>query len=164
MQHIATWNLASMSRELIIKLLDRESVDQAFPLACLSASGLSLEEWRRFATGSAGALGASHGVLSIQNRSGVIQGLCSYRFETSLRHGKVCVAEDLVALDLMDDTCVADALLRALEDLARRGGAAALRLNLPGQSPSGDRLIARLRGRGHRWESVGLVKELGAVS
>ena len=164
MQHIATWNLASMSRELIIKLLDRESVDQAFPLACLSASGLSLEEWRRFATGPAGALGASHGVLSIQNRSGVIQGLCSYRFEASLRHGRVCVAEDVVALDLMDDTCVADALLRALEDLARRGGATALRLNLPGQSPAGDRLIARLRGRGHRWESVGLVKELGAVS
>ena len=164
MQHIATWNLASMSRELIIKLLDRESVDQAFPLACLSASGLSLVEWRRFATGSAGALGASQGVLSIQNRSGVIQGLCSYRFEASLRHGRVCVAEDVVALDLMDDTCVADALLRALEDLARRGGAAALRLNLPGQSPAGDRLIARLRGRGHRWESVGLVKELGAVS
>ena len=164
MQHIATWNLAGMSRELIIKLLDRESVDQAFPLACLSASGLSLEEWRRFATGSAGALGASHGVLSIQNRSGVIQGLCSYQFEASLRHGRVCVAEDVVALDLMDDTCVADALLRALEDLARRGGAAALRLNLPGQSPAGDRLIARLRGRGHRWESVGLVKELGAVS
>jgi len=164
MQHIATWNLAGMSRELIIKLLDRESVDQAFPLACLSASGLSLEEWRRFATGPAGALGASHGVLSIQNRSGVIQGLCSYRFEASLRHGRVCVAEDLVALDLMDDTCVADALLRALEDLARRGGATALRLNLPGQSPAGDRLIARLRGRGHRWESVGLVKELGAVS
>jgi hypothetical protein len=164
MQHIATWNLASMSRELIIKPLDRESVDRAFPLACLSASGLSLEKWRGFAIGSAGALGASHGVLSIQNRSGVIQGLCSYRFETSLRHGRVCVAEDLVALDLMDDTCVADALLRALEDLARRGGAAALRLNLPGQSPAGDRLIARLRGRGHRWESVGLVKELGAVS
>ena len=88
MQHIATWNLASMSRELIIKLLDRESVDQAFPLACLSASGISLEEWRRFATGSPGALGAAHGVLSIQNRSGVIQGLCSYRFEASLRHGK----------------------------------------------------------------------------
>jgi hypothetical protein len=152
-----------MPRQFIVKLLDRDSADQAYALARLSASGLGLDEWRRFVAGGAFLPRTGGGVLAIQNRSGVIQGLCSYRFEQSLGRGKVCMADNLIALDLFDNACVAAALLQALEDLARRDGASALRLDLAGGSPAVDRLIARLCERGHRPETIGLVKELGVA-
>jgi hypothetical protein len=150
-----------MPRQFIAKLLDRDSADRAYTLAQLSASELGLEEWRRFVANGAGTPASEGGVLAIQNRSGIMQGLCSYRFEESLGRGKVCSVENLVALDLLDNACVASALLQALEDLARRGGASALRLDLVGKSPAGDRLIARLHDRGHRQEAIRLVKDLG---
>jgi len=152
-----------MPRQFIAKLLDRGSADQAYALARLSASGLGLDEWRRFVASGAGTPGAEGGVLAIQNRAGVIQGLCSYRFEQSLGRGKVCAADNLIALDLLDNACVAAALLQALEELARRSGASTLRLDLAGGTPAADRLIARLRERGHRPETIGLVKELGVA-
>ena len=151
-----------MPRQFIAKRLEPSSADSAYALARLSASGLGLDAWRRFVASSAGTPGVEGGVLAIQNRSGVIQGLCSYRFEESLGRGKVCTADNLIALDLLDNACVAAALLQALEDLARRGGASALRLELAGGFPAADRLIARLRERGHRQETIGLVKDLGA--
>ena len=73
-----------MPRQFIAKLLDRGSADQAYALARLSASGLGLDEWRRFVARGAGTPGVEGGVLAIQNRSGIIQGLCSYRFEETL--------------------------------------------------------------------------------
>ena len=76
--------------------------------------------------------------------------------------GKVCAADNLIALDLLDNACVAAALLQALEDLARRGGASALRLDLVGGSPAADRLIARLRDRGYL-VAIGLIKDLCAA-
>jgi hypothetical protein len=152
-----------MPRQFIAKLLDRGSADQAYALARLSTSSLGLDEWRRFVAGGVFPPGAKGGVLAIQNLSGIIQGLCSYRFEQSLGRGKVCMADNLIALDLLDNACVAAALLQALEDLARRSGASALRLDLAGGSPAADRLIARLRERGHRPETIGLIKELGAA-
>jgi hypothetical protein len=152
-----------MPRQFIAKLLDPGSADQAFALARLSASHLGLDEWRRFVASGAGRPRIVGGVLAIQNRSGVIQGLCSYHFEQSLARGKVCTADNLIALDLLDNACVAAALLQALEDLARRGGASALRLNLAGGSPAADRLIAQLHNRGHRQEAIRLSKDLGAA-
>jgi hypothetical protein len=149
-----------MPRQLIAKCLDRESADQAFALARNAAFGLSLEDWHRFLDERAAGASGEGGVLAIQNRLGIIQGLCSYRFDPVLGRGKVCTAEIIVALDLVDTAPVATALLQALEDLARRKGAEALRLTLPQGSPTTDRLIARLTQRGHRVDAIGLVKDL----
>ncbi len=94
-------------------------------------------------------------MLAIQNRLGTIQGLCAYRMEWQLGQGSLCSADALVALDLADPAAVAAALVRALEDLARRHGAAALRIRLPHAAPTTDRLISRLAERGHAWRRSG---------
>src|SRR3954471_14865778 len=123
-----------MPRQFIAKRLDRASADQAYPLARHSAGDLGLDEWRNFVASGSEVPAVAGGVLAIQNRSGIIHGLCSSRFEQSLGRGIVCSADNLIALDLLDNACVAAALLQALEDLARRGGASALRLDLAGGS------------------------------
>lgn len=148
-----------MPRQYIARNLDRASADQAFALARNVFFGLSLEEWRRFLEERDAAHG---GVLAIQNRVGTLQGLCSYRFDPMLGKGRVCTAEILVALDLVDSAPVATALLQALEEMARRRGASALRVSLPQGASTTDRLVARLVQKGHRVDAIGLVKDLRA--
>jgi hypothetical protein len=149
-----------MSRQFIAKSLDRGSADQAFALARNAAFGLSLAEWRRFLEESARGRSGEGGILAVQNRLGIIQGLCRYRFEPTLGRGSVCSAEILVALDLVDEAPVAVALIQALEDLARRKSASALRLSLAQAAPATDRLSQRLHDRGYHSESIGLIKDL----
>jgi hypothetical protein len=162
MQQIAAREHCAVPRQFIIKSLDRSSADQAFALARNAAFGLRLEEWRHFLEESAGRHPGDGGVLAVQNRVGTIQGLCRYHFEPALGRGKVCSAEILVALDLVDEAPVAVALIQALEDLARRKSATALRLRLAQDSPPTQRLIAHLVQTGHRVDAVGLIKDLGA--
>jgi hypothetical protein len=145
-----------MSRQFIVKSLDRESAEQSYALARNAVSGVSLEEWRRFLEERAGAAAGEGGVLAM----GIIQGICSYRFDPALGLGKVCAAEVLVTLDLVDTAPVAAALLQALEDLARRKGAAAMRVSLPQDAPTTGRLVVRLVERGHHVDAIGLVKDL----
>ena len=149
-----------MSRQFIAKSLDRESAEQSYALARNAVSGVSLAEWRRFLEERAGAAAGEGGVLAIQNRLGIIQGICTYRFDPALGLGKVCAAEVLVTLDLVDTAPVAAALLQALEDLARRKGAAAMRVSLPQDAPTTGRLVVRLVERGHLVDAIGLVKDL----
>ena len=149
-----------MSRQFIAKPLDCESADQSYALARNAAFGVSLEDWRRFLEERAGTSAGDGGVLAIQNRMGIIQGICSYRFDPALGLGKVCAAEVLVTLDLVDTAPVAAALLQALEDLARRKGAAAMRVILPQGAPMTERLVVRLLERGHQVDAIGLVKDL----
>ena len=149
-----------MSRQFIAKSLDRESAEQSYALARNAVSGVSLAEWRRFLEERAGAAAGEGGVLAIQNRLGIIQGICTYRFDPALGLGKVCAAEVLVTLDLVDTAPVAAALLQALEDLARRKGAAAMRVSLPQDAPTTGRLVVRLVERGHHVDAIGLVKDL----
>jgi GNAT superfamily N-acetyltransferase len=153
-----------MTRQFIAKSLDGATADEAYALARLAAMNLSLDAWRGFVEERSAPSAVEGGVLAIQNRLGIIQGLCSYRFESGLGLGRICSADNLIAMDLMDSAAVAAALLQALEDLARRRGAAAMRLNLAHGAPATERLMARLGEKGHRPEAIGLIKNLHEVS
>ena len=99
-------------------------------------------------------------MLSVENCIAAIQGQCSYRIELSFAHGAICSVDYLVALDLVDSAAVTAALLEALENMARRQDAAALRLDLPHGTRATEQLLRRLCDRGHRIERIRLLKEL----
>ena len=151
-----------MARQFIAKSLVPEFVDQAFAVARSTDYGLTLDRWRAYALGLIEGSPGRSGVLSIENRAGTIQALCSYRIEQSLRGGQICSVDHLVALDLVDSTAVTAALLKALEALARRQSAAALRLDLPYGTAMTEILLRQSRSTGHRIDRIRLLKPLGA--
>ncbi len=152
-----------MARQFITKSLASESVDKAFAVARSADFTLTLDQWRSYARGLIERGTAICGVLSLENRAGTIQGLCSYRVESSLGHGAICSVDYLVALDLVDNAVVTAALLKALEELARRNGAAALRLDLPYGTPATEQLLGCLGKNGHRIDRIRLLKQLAAA-
>ncbi len=149
-----------MAREFIVKSMRPEAVDKAFAVARMGVSGLSLQQWRRYATGLIRRRAAESGLLSVENRAGTIQGLCGYRTNATPGNEAICSVEFLVALDLVDGETVTTVLLKALEELARRQGAMALRLDLPYGTAATGQLLHRLDKSGHHIERIGLLKPL----
>jgi hypothetical protein len=152
----------AVARQFIAKSLGPESVDKAFAVVRSADFTLTLDQWRDYALGLIKCAVPTSGVLSIENRAGTIQGLCSYRTESSLGHSTICSVDYLVALDLVDEAPVLAALLKALENMARRQGATALRLDLPDGARTTEQLLQRLCESGHRIERIRLLKELRA--
>jgi hypothetical protein len=149
-----------VARQLIVNSLRLESVDKAFAVARSADVTLTLDQWRDYALGLIKYGMPTSGVLSIENRAGTIQGLCGYRTESSLRCRVICSVDYLVVLDLINEAAVMAALLVALEDMARRQGAVALRLELLHGARTTERLLQRLCKTGHRIERIRLLKEL----
>jgi hypothetical protein len=150
----------AVARQFIAKSLGPESVDKAFAVVRSADFTLTLDQWRDYALGLIKRAVPTSGVLSIENRAGTIQGLCGYRTESSLGHSAICSVDYLVALDLVDEAPVLAALLKALENMARRQGATALRLDLPDGARTTEQLLQRLCESGHRIEWIRLLKEL----
>ncbi|MCG5243856.1 hypothetical protein ACIU1J_12940 [Azospirillum doebereinerae] len=159
----------------IAKPLGRRQIDQAYPLVCVAAPGLAVEQWRAFAAavldigGEAGGAPAPRtGIMTVQNARGYLHGLFSYAIEEHLRHGRVMTVDNFVVLDLFDVPGVAGTLLDAMDGLARGLGCAAIHTALPERGISDrttDNRIADcfIRG-GHRRETVLLCKNLDGVN
>ena len=149
-----------MARQFIVKSLRPGSVDKAFAVARSADFGLTLDQWRDYALGLIKNDTTTSGVLTMESRAGTIQGLCGYRTESSLGRVTICSVEYLVVLDLIDEATVTAALLTVLENMARRQGTAALRIDLPHGARTTGRLLQRLCKTGHQIERIRLLKVL----
>jgi len=172
-----------MDDSFIAKPLGRRQIDQAYPLLCVIAPGLAVEQWRAFAaavlapngdtTGHAngeagGAPLRRTGIMTVQNARGYLHGLFSYAIEQHLRHGRVMSVENFVVLDLFDVPGVTGTLLRAMDGLARGLGCAAIHTTLPeryildglANNPIADCFL----GEGHRRETIRMCKSLDGVN
>lgn len=173
---------AEMDDGFIAKPLGRRQIDQAYPLVCAMAPGLGIDRWRAFAAavldsatleGSGeGRPPASRGIMTVQNAQGYLHGLFSYTAEPHLLHGRTLCVDNFVVLDLFDVAGVAEALLRAMEGLARRLGCAAIHTTLPDrfarpESLEGSRrdpIPDCFRTEGHRRETIRFCKDLAVVN
>ncbi|CAO3351868.1 hypothetical protein [Azospirillum melinis] len=183
---------AEMDDGFIAKPLGRRQIDQAYPLVCAMAPGLGVDQWRAFAAavldsatlgdsaeGAAGdgAAGkgrppASRGIMTVQNTQGYLHGLFSYTAEPHLLHGRTLCVDNFVVLDLFDVAGVAEALLQAMEGLARRLGCAAIHTTLPDRFARSDSLQGSgrdpipdcFRIEGHRQETIRFCKDLAVVN
>lgn len=157
---------AVMPDRLVAQLLDSSRADQAFPVA-QAATGVSLERWRAFVAAqtakSDGADGVG-GILMAQDERGYIVGLCSFHRVEDMQRGPSLAVDNLIAVDLLDGSRVAEFLLINLETVARSRGLQAVQINLPRSafaiSPGRDGLVQSLCDRGHAIDSLRLVKTL----
>jgi hypothetical protein len=118
-------------RNLTVKQLTADRLQQAYPLLQSRDPGLSLEDWLSYAQSlmappCAGNHPAESGVLSVENEQGYIAALFTYRCHRDLKHGRLLMAENFVALDFLDPAACARALGEALEHLAGQLGCSAV--------------------------------------
>ena len=149
-----------MPRQLRLRVLKAWEVDQAYPLVLSCGTGFSLQGWRRYAGSLIKRGPARCGVLAVANQRGTIQGICSYRMQRAPEGGWHCAVELIIALDLIDESEVAAALLEGIELLARQQGASALSVNLPYASQLAPALLSRLGDGGLHAHQVQLLKPL----
>lgn len=156
-----------MKRRFIARSLMPHRVDEAFPLARAAVPGLTLDRWRCFTRGamaSAGQLTRPE-VLLVENDHGYIQGFCTYHLLQDIRHGIVMTVDHLAMIDLIDAAGVMEALLAALEALARQADCRRIHLNVPQPEPGGvvrSALCERLRAAGHTIDAWRMTKPLDA--
>jgi len=149
-----------MAHFFVAKPLTAESVDRAFTLAQAAVKGLELDQWRRFARMCMSQGPTRGGIFIVENRARTILGLATYRIEPALGFKSVCSVENFVTFDLLDNKAVAKTLVRALESLARRQGASAIRIaHTHGLSALGAP-IDPLRDAGHCLDSILSFKRL----
>jgi len=149
-----------VAQQFIVKSLKTESVDKAFAVVRSADFGLTLDQWRDYALGLIKGDTTTGGILTLENRAGIIQGLCCYHTESSPGHAKICAVGHLVVLDLIDETSVTMVLLTVLEGMLRREGIAALRIDLPHDARTTEQLLRRLCKIGYRIERIRLLKVL----
>lgn len=157
-----------MEDGFIAKPLGRRQIDQAFPLVRAIAPELLVERWREFAAGAIASAGAPSGIMTIQNVRGYIHGLFSYSAEDHLRHGRVLAVENFVVLDLFDVAGATEALLRAMDAVARALGCTAIHTTLPDAYASmpnhGGSVLNVFRHEGHAVETLRLCKPLDGAN
>lgn len=151
-----------MDHGFIAKPLARRQIDQAFPLIRTVLPALDVDRWRAFAsalTGLPEAPAAPCGIMTAQNGHGYIHGLFSYATGAHLSHGRLLSVENFIVLDLIDVSGAADALLRAMESVARLLGCGAIHTCLPAHMASqpGARagMLDHFRAAGHTVEAHG---------
>jgi hypothetical protein len=154
-------------RELSTRPLTPDRIAQAFPLIQASLPGVTAKEWCDFAAALISPdPQAPGGLLSVVSEQGYIAGLCSYRIERDLVHGRTLCAEHFLAFGLFDREAVAQTLAARLEALARERHCRAVHINLPpgGAWPlqTSGGLAGLLQAQGHRVESLRLCKRLSA--
>lgn len=136
-----------------VAALPRECIAQAYPLVQNALPGLRLGDWTDYAcdliAGNRG--GAPSGILAAEQRPGWLAGLCAYRGQRDLAHGRILSIEHFIVLSLFDERRIAAALGAAIEATARRHGCAAVHTQLP--DAADDVALNALRGLGHRAES-----------
>lgn len=151
-------------RSFSLRHLDSDRVFLAYPLVRSAMPDVTLDNWSAFAAAFVDRSNAlPHGkILTVENESGVIIGLASYRHLPDLRHGWILLVDHLFAFELLDRRHVAELIVDALEAEADRLGCRAIHLALAvvdgKQRPAW--LVALLQTRGHHVASMSLCKRL----
>ena len=152
-------------RELRTEPLSGDRIGQAYPLIQASLPQVPLGAWTAFARAMmmiAQAEQADTGIITVLSEQDYIAGLCSYRIEPDLVHGRSLTAEPFLAIDMFHRMAVVHALADAIEAIARERRCDAIHTTLPDKRGGrGHRGLAfDLTDRGHQVESVRLCKIL----
>jgi len=149
-------------RELRTRPLGPDHIGQAYPLVQASLPQVPLAAWTAFAQAmilQEQQLDA--GIVTVLTEQGYIAGLCSYRIEPDLVHGRSLTAEPFLAIDMFDRMAVVHALADAIEAIARNRRCEAIHTTLPEKHRRADGGLAfDLSDRGHQVEALRLCKIL----
>lgn len=107
--------------------LEREQLDEGWPLVRTGAPELALSEWLAFAER---VLDEGGGVLGVRAADGSLHGLATYRIEEWLRGGRTLRVDNIVTFELNRDAPARRTLLAALERVARAFGCVSLAVSM----------------------------------
>jgi len=121
-----------MSRTFIAEPLRLSEIDLAFPIVRAAAPDIEWSEWTILAESLIQAEEPKQmGIIGLKDAGGYFCGLFTYATMDTLSSGRVLMAENLIAQELIGSGCTEKRLLQAAEDLAKRLRCQSVRANLP---------------------------------
>ena len=134
-----------------VRILAEGELRLAVPLVQLLYPSLSEAEWVAYASAKPPPKPSpARQVLVASNPGGYLHGLCTLTDGFDLRCGRTLDVDDLVVANFLDTRSVAQTLLAGIEDIARRGGYHAVRVNLAdGNMPHRQAVADALNSVGH---------------
>lgn len=121
-----------MSRTFIVEPLRQHEIDLVYPIIRAAAPEIGREEWMARATPLVRADEAKQrGIIGLKEGNGYFCGLFTYLTMDTLSNGRILLAENLIAQELIGSGSTEKQLLRATEDLAKKLQCQFMRASLP---------------------------------
>ena len=115
-----------------IEVLTPPLVMEVYPLVRQIVPQLSLEGWRRYASGVLRDRSGKRGIVLLRRGGQRFPcGMCAFRLDQDLRQGRMLTAEHCVVMTSFGAREAFDALVQGVHDLAVDKGCAAVRWMLP---------------------------------
>lgn len=154
-----------MGRPLSVRTLNVKQIGQAFPLVRAIVPELTLENWLSYAQAITNPDGSERGgVVAAQDEHGYIFGLFCYKLQHDICHGRTLMVENMVALDMVDRHGAMEALMGALERIARQKRCQYVHIALPYKAIGQSSFLRPLRDAGHEIEGIRLCKPVHETS
>ncbi len=121
-----------MEKLLSPRLLDRERIDQAFPLVRNLVPKLTLERWTRFARPQIVSRSSKwpRGLMTIQKTTGDILGLFGFEVRSTLNEGRELRLDNVLVPDIPGRDLIWISMIEAAEQVARVDGCFAIRAEI----------------------------------
>ena len=121
-----------MSEPLAARLLDRDSIDRAYPLIRNIAAAITLDRWGRFARPLVSSRSGARprGLMTIQNMAGYILGLFGFEVRDDLHVNRTLCVENIVIADIPGRDAIWNVVQEAAEQLATLHDCKAIRASL----------------------------------
>ena len=155
-----------MSFSLAPRLLDQNTIDQAYPLVRNLANGITLDRWGRFARPFVSTRSSPwpRGLMTIQNEAGYILALFGFEVRDDLYENRTLCIENIVIASIPGRDTIWAAMVNAAEQLATMHGCHAIRAGLTDDLDPHDTdrrwLINSLQSAGYSLEGVRAFKRM----
>jgi hypothetical protein len=125
--------LTFVMNEFVVNTLAVSKVSEAFAFARLAIPGLEMQNWRRYASHIARHKSRKCGILVIRRKARThICGFVSYRCGAELVGERVLTAQNLAAIDILNQGAILSALLKQLMLIAHRSNCKVVRIMFSG--------------------------------
>jgi hypothetical protein len=121
-----------MSETLVCRLLDRATIDRAFPLIRGIVPGITLDHWAHFVRKllSTASARPRRGLMTVQNPSGYILGFFSFEVRDDLYETRSLLIDNIIVADIPGRDSIWGKVMRTAEQLADMNNCRAIRANL----------------------------------
>lgn len=158
-----------MDETLVPRLLDRATIDQAFPLVHALVPAITHDRWVRFARPQVQSRSADwpRGLMTIQNPSGYILGLFCFDVRDDLQQSRVLCIDNMIVPNIPGREAIWSAIVDTADNLAKMNGCGAIRAGFADEldPAASDRawIVAALGKSGYLLEGVRACKRLNAA-
>ncbi len=157
-----------MDDKLVPRLLDRMSIDRAFPLVRNLAPAITLDRWTRFARPHLTSRSPNwpRGLMTIQNPAGYILGLFAFEVRDDLQENRALCIDNIIVPNIPGRDMIWAAVVDAAEHLANINGCRVIRAGFADELDPTDSDRAWIKGSlehaGYSFEGVRAFKRVEA--